>query len=190
MNAKTRLFLRMGLGSALAGMVGVLLALILTWPQNSLGMYLRLRDDQAKIVRALELRAARESNPLERAFYRAWLAEEEGDVAGAIAGFREVQASADREGSLYVRATLRLGQSHGRNGDPERELAVYRSLLDRHPGASRLGQILFHLRRDERAEALALLEVALAQDTQDGSLGQYRQAAREIRDRLRTPGAR
>jgi hypothetical protein len=189
-NAKTRLFLRMGVGSALAGMVGVILVLVLTWPQNSLGAYFRLRDDQGKIIRALERRIAGESNPLEQAFYQAWLTEEQGDQAGAIAGFREVQDRADRGGSLYVRATLRLGQSYGRNGEFERELAAYQSLMARHPGASRLGQILFHLRHDERVEALAMLEIALAQDGQDGSLGQYRQTAREIRDGLRAPGTR
>ena len=184
-DAKARLFLRMGLGSALAGVVGVILALVLTWPQNSLGAYFRLRDDQAKIIRALEDRDAGESHPVERTFYQAWLAEERGDLAGAIVGFREVQDRADQAGRLYVRATLRLGQSYGRNGELEREMTVYRSLMDRHPGASRLGQIFYHLRRDEQAEALALLEVALVQDAQDGSLDQYRQAAREIRDGLR-----
>jgi len=62
--------------------------------------------------------------------------------------------------------------------------------MDRHPGASRLGQIFFHLRRDERGPALHLLEEALAQDARDGSLGQYRQTAREIRDHLHGPAAR
>lgn len=190
MTAKTRLFLHMGLGSALAGVVGVILAVYLTWPQNSLGAYLQLRDDQAKIIRALEGRIAGESDPLVRTFYQAWLAEERGDLAGAIAGFREVQSRADRDGSLSVRATLRLGQSYGRNGEPERELATYQSLMERHPGASRLGQIFYHLRRDEQAEALALLEVALAQDARDGSLGRYRQAAHQIRDGLRASAPR
>lgn len=192
MTAKSRLFLRMGLGSALAGVATVSLAVFLTWPQNSLGAYLQLRDDRAKVIRALEGRVAGESDLVVRAFFQAWLAEERGDLAGAIAGFREVQGRAEQDGSLYVRATIRLGQSYGRNGEPERELATYQGLMERHPGAGRLSQIFYRLRRDERTEALTLLEAALAQDAQDGSLGQYRHIARQIRDGLRAsvPGAR
>lgn len=184
MTAKTRLFLKMGLASAAVGLLGAGLAVYLTWPDNSLGAYLRARQNHAKIVQALERRIAGEPDPLARTFYRAWLAEERGDLTGAIAGFEAVRQGAAVEKTLHLHATLRLGQSYGRNGDPERELETYRSLMGRHPGAARLGQIFFHLRRDERGPALALLEEALAQDTRDGSLGQYRQTAREIRDDL------
>jgi tetratricopeptide (TPR) repeat protein len=178
----------MGLASSLAGVIGVVLALGITWPQNSLGSYLKSREDHAKIVRALENRVAGETDPVERAFYQSWLAEERGDLAGAIAGFQEVLGRTDPDGPLYVRATLRLGQTYGRNGEPERELAIYEGLIERHPGASFLGRIFFRLRRGERAEALALLEVALRRDAQDGSLGHYREVARQIRDELQASG--
>ena len=182
--------MKVGLASAVAGLLAVGAAVGLTWPDNSLGVYLQARQNHARTVHALEARIARESDPLARAFYRAWLAEERGDLAGAIAGFEAVRQGAAVERPLHLHATLRLGQSLGRSGDPAREIETYRSLMDRHPGASRLGQIFFHLRRDERSPALYLLEEALAQDARDGSLGQYRQTAREIRDGLHEPAAR
>jgi len=187
---RSGLYAKVGLASAAAGLLAVGLAVGFTWPDNSLGVYLQARQNQARIVRALETRIAREPDPLTQAFYRAWLAEEQGDLAGAIAGFESVRQGAPIEKPLHLHATLRLGQSVGRSGDPAREIEIYRSLMERHPGASRLGQIFFHLRRDERGPALYLLEEALAQDARDGSLGQYRQAAREIRDDLHGPAAR
>jgi tetratricopeptide (TPR) repeat protein len=185
---KIRLFLRVGLASAMAGTIGVALAVALTWPQNSLGGYLKSRENHNKIVRALEDRIAGETDPAERAFYQSWLAEERGELAAAIAGFQDVRDRTGRDGPLYVRATLRLGQSYGRSGDPERELATYEGLMERHPGAGLLGQIFFRLRRGERAEASALLDVALRRDAQDGSLGHYRDVARQIQNDLQAAG--
>jgi tetratricopeptide (TPR) repeat protein len=190
MTAKARLFLQMILGSAAIGLAGVVLAVYLTWPVNSLGANLKIRSNQARILRALEERIAREPDPLLRRFFEAWHAEEQGDLTGAIGGFRGVREATDEAGTLYVHASLRLGQSYGRNGEPDRELAVYQGLISRHPGASRLSQALFHLRRGERAEALALLETAVAQDAADGSLGHYAETARTMRDDLRIPNDR
>jgi tetratricopeptide (TPR) repeat protein len=190
MTAKARLFLRMLLGSAAIGLAGVALAVYLTWPVNSLGANLKIRSNQAEILRALEERVAREPDPLLRRFFEAWHAEEQGDLAGAIRGFRGIREATDEAGMLYVHASLRLGQSYGRNGEPDRELAIYQGLMSRHPGASRLSQAFFHLRRGERAEALALLETAVAQDAADGSLGHYAATARTIRNDLRVPNDR
>jgi len=188
--ARARLFLRMLLGSAAIGLAGAALAVYLTWPVNSLGAHLRIRRNQAEILRALDDRIARESDPLLRRFFAAWRDEEGGDLPGAIRGFREVREATEAAGTLHLHASLRLGLSYGRNGEPERELAVYRELMPLHPGASRLSQALFHLRRGERAEALSLLEAAAAQDAADGSLGHYAATVRAMRDDLRASAAR
>lgn len=174
--------------SAAVGLAGTAVAVGLTWPENSLGAYLHARRSQAEVIRLLGRRISAEPDPLVRAFYQAWQDEEQGDVPGAIRGFDRVARGADPDSSLALHATLRLGQSYGHNRQPEQELAVYRGLMERHPGASRLSQAFFHLRRKEHRAALDLLEEALAQDARDGSLGGYRELAESIRRRLAGPG--
>jgi hypothetical protein len=162
----------------------MLLAIYVTWPANVVGNYLNDRRNREATVRALEWRIGNEADPLERRFYQAWLAEEKRDLKGAIRGFHALREEVPPGTPLHLRSSLRLGLAYGLNRQPERELQTYLALMERYPGASRLSQATFHLRRRETDRARALLDAALAQDAQDGSLGAHRQLARQLRDGL------
>jgi Flp pilus assembly protein TadD len=166
------------------GLVAVAIATYLTWPANTLGNYLRDRQNREANVRALTTRISAETDPHTRTFYQAWLAEEKGDLAGAIRGFQSVQQGTPPGTMLHLHGALRLGLVYGLNHEPERELATYQALMERHPGASRLSQATFYLRRGDRERARTLLDEALAQDARDGSLGTDRTFARSIRNAL------
>ncbi len=170
--------------SAAVGLAGVGVVVYLTWPQNSLGVYLQERWDHQQSVRALEHRIAVESDPATRAFYQAWLDEENGELGTAILGFRTARDRTPPASQLYLRSSLRLGLAYGLDGQSEKELAIYQGLMGRYPGPSRLSQALFHLRRGEREQARILLDLALEWDLRDGSLGSYRVVARSLRQSL------
>ena len=163
------------------GLAGVGAALVLTWPNNALGDYVHLRRNRAATARSLERMATTGSDPLLRTFYAAWLAEEQGDVQVAISRFRAVSDGAPRGSRLRRDGLLRLGRAYGQDGRPDAELAVYQELMAEDPGASRLSQALFRLRRGQRASARVLLDAALAQDARDGSLGPDREMAKALR---------
>ncbi len=153
----------------------------LTWPANTLGNYVQDRRNHEANVRALTTRIERETDPLERRFYQAWLAEEKQDLQGAIRGFHALQADARPGTNLHLRSSLRLGLAYGQNHQPDQELAAYRALMDRYPGPSRLSQATFYLRQGDRNHARVILDEALAQDKRDGSLGSDRQFAQYLR---------
>ncbi len=190
MTAKTRRMLQVvGLSSGV-GLLAVAAMTYLTWPANTLGSYLHARRSRAANVRALEARVGVESDPLQRAFYQAWLAEEKGDLDGAIRGFGAVRDQSPPGTILHLHGSLRLGLAYGLKGDAERELGTYQALMGQYPGASRLSQATFHLRRRETDRARTLLDAALAQDARDGSLGEHRRLARQLLDGLGPgPGA-
>jgi tetratricopeptide (TPR) repeat protein len=147
-------------------------------------VYLHERRNRDANIRALEWRIAQEAEPHSQAFYRAWLAEERGDLDGAIRGFRSLQEGVSPDSPLHLKSSLRLGLAYGLNGQPDQELAAYQSLMERYPGASRLSQATYHLRRGDRDQARRLLDEALARDERDGSLGSDRDIARTLRSRL------
>lgn len=184
MQAKTRRLLDVLILSSAIGLVAVAVATYVTWPANTLGNYLRDRRAREENVRALETRIATEADPLSREYYQAWLAEEKGDLAGAIRGFQSLRDKVPPGTPLHLLSWLRLGLAHGRNGDLERELATYQELMGPYPGASRLSQATFYLRRGDRNLARAVLDEALAQDAKDGSLGTDRQMAQVLRNGL------
>jgi tetratricopeptide (TPR) repeat protein len=155
--------------------------LYVTWPDNSLGVYLHERRNREANIRALESRIARESDPHSLSFYRAWLAEEQGDLGEAIQGFRSLRDAASPGSPLHLRSSLRLGLAYGLKGQSDEELTVYQGLMERYPGPSRLSQATYHLRRGDRDQARRLLDEALARDERDGSLGQDRQMALSLR---------
>lgn len=156
------------------------LAVWLSWPDNAVADHVSIWQGHRDMVRGLRARVAAEPDLEVKAFFAAWLAEEEGDIAGAIRGFESVRSRSRPGTQTYLVSTIRLGQAYGRNNDPVRELAVYRELLTDHPLASRLSQATFHLRRREVEAARALLLEALAQDARDGSLGEYRGMAQAL----------
>jgi hypothetical protein len=166
------------------GLAGIAVLIAATWPHNGLGVYLHERQNRAANIRALEGRIARETDALERAFYRAWLAEEKGDLEEAIRGFQSLRDDAGAGTALHLKSALRLGLAYGGNRQPDRELATYQALMDRYPGPSRLSQATYHLRRGERDQARRLLDDALARDEVDGSLGADRSLARHLRSGL------
>lgn len=163
------------------GLVVIAAALYATWPDNVVGVYLHERRNREANVRALEHRIAQEADPGHGAFYQAWLAEETGDFEGAIQGFRSARDGAQPGTRLHLTGSLRLGLAYGLNNQPDRELAVYRALMERYPGPSRLSQAMYHLRHGDRDQARRLLDEALARDGQDGSLGSDRALALSIR---------
>ncbi|HTU02419.1 MAG TPA: tetratricopeptide repeat protein [Candidatus Sulfotelmatobacter sp.] len=181
MAAGLRRILVMGGVVAGVGLVALGVALMLTWPDNALGDYLQIRRSQAATVRALARMAAAGTDPLRAAFYAAWLAEENGDLRDAIRRFRAVSDAAPPGSRLRRDALIRLGLVYGQDGQADAELAIYQELMRQYPGASRLSQALFHLRRGERARARALLDQALDRDARDGSLGADRELARVLR---------
>ena len=190
MTSKTRRLLQvLGLSSGV-GLLAVAAMISLTWPANTLGNFLHARQSRAANVRALEMRVSVEPDPLQRAFYQAWLAEEKGDLGEAIRGFGAVRDETRPGTLLHLHSSLRLGLAYGKNGEADRELATYQALMGQYPGASRLSQATFHLRRREMDRARTLLDTALAQDARDGSLGGHRQMAQQLRDGLGLgPGA-
>lgn len=184
LTAKTRRLLGVLALSSGIGLVGVAVATYVTWPANAVGKYVRDRRAHQDIVHALEWRIGAEPDPVSRGFYQAWLAEETGDLSGAIRAFEAVQAATRPGTALYLKSSLRLGLAQGQNHEPEKELATYRSLMGQYPGASRLSQATFYLRQGDTNRARTLLQDALEQDARDGSLGTYRRFARDLRDGL------
>jgi hypothetical protein len=182
-------WLRLVLISAVGTLATVGLVVYLTWPDNTIGDYVRIREGQRERIRALERRVAGESDPLVRRYYAAWLWEERGDIPEAIRGLLVLRDMATPGTQLHLHCMLRLGLAYGLNREPERELAVYRDLLARYPGASRLSQATYHLRRGEAAPARLLLREALARDAADRSLGSSRPMAQAILDGIRPQGA-
>jgi hypothetical protein len=164
-------------------------ATYMTWPANAVANYFHDRRNQQANVRALEWRVGVETDPLERRFYQAWLAEEKGDLKGAIRGFQSLRDDAQLGTPLHLRSSLRLGLAYGLNRQPDRELQTYLALMDRYPGPSRLSQATFYMRQGNRARARKVLDEALAQDEADGSLGSQRGFAQYLRASLEpTPG--
>lgn len=163
------------------GLVGIAATIHSTWPDNFAGVFLNERRNREANIRALEGRIAQETEPAGQAFYQAWLAEEKGDLDGAIRGFRSLRDAASPGTRLHLTSSLRLGLAYGRNGQPDEELAVYQGLIGRYPGSSRLSQATYHLRRGERDQARRLLDDALARDERDGSLGSDREFALSLR---------
>ena len=184
MTAKTRRMLGvLGLSASL-GLVGVAVTTYATWPANTLGNYLRNRQAHQQIILALERRTSTERDSLTREFYQAWLAEEKGNLAGAIQGFQSLREKTRPGTPLHLHSSLRLGLAYGLNRDLEQELATYQGLMDQYPGASRLSQATFYLRRGEAERARVLLDEALGQDEKDGSLGTSRRLAQDLRNGL------
>lgn len=167
--------------SAGIGLIGVALMIYVTWPANTLGNYLQDRRNRQANIRALEWRIGVERDSLMRAFYQAMLAEEKGDLDGAIRGFRALREEAQPGTKLHLNSSLRLGRAYGQNRQPDQELATYRALMDQYPGPSRLSQATFFLRQGDRDRARAMLDGALAQDERDGSLGSDRNFALRLR---------
>ena len=184
MTAKTRRMLGvLGLSASL-GLVAVAVTPYATWPANTLGNYLRNRQAHQQIILALERRTSAERDSLTREFYQAWLAEEKGNLAGAIQGFQSLREKTRPGTPLHLHSSLRLGLAYGLNRDLEQELATYQGLMDQYPGASRLSQATFYLRRGEAERARVLLDEALGQDEKDGSLGTSRRLAQDLRNGL------
>jgi tetratricopeptide (TPR) repeat protein len=167
--------------SSVLGLVAVAVTTYATWPTNTLGNYIRDRQNREANIRTITSRIDREADPLQRRFYQAMLAEEKGDLDGAIRGFKSLCDDAEPGTKLHLTSALRLGLAYGQNRQPEQELATYQALMDRYPGQSRLSQAVFHLRRGERERARVLLDEALAQDARDGSLGSNRKTAQHLR---------
>jgi hypothetical protein len=162
-------------------MGGVGFTVYLTWPNNALGVFLHERENREANIRALKWRVSVETEATSRAFYQAWLLEEQGDLGEAIRRFQSLRDEA-RPGTLFhLRTSLRLGLAYGLNREPERELATYQALLVQYPGPSRLSQATFYLRHDEKDRARETLDEALAQDEKDGSLGTDRPFAQSLR---------
>lgn len=152
-----------------------------TWPANAVANYFHDRQNQQANVRALVWRIGIETDPLEQRFYQAWLAEEKGDLKGAIRGFKSLRDDARPGTPLHLKTSLRLGLAYGVNRQPDRELQTYLALMDRYPGPSRLSQATFYMRQGDRNQARRVLDEALAQDEEDGSLGSQRGFAQYLR---------
>ena len=181
MTARTRRLLQVTVVSSGLGMVAVAILTYATWPANTLGNYLHDRRNREANVRALEWRVGKETDPLERRFYQAWLVEEKGDLDGAIRGFQALRDDLRPGTPLHLRSSLRLGLAYGQNGQIQRELQTYQALLEQYPGPSRLSQATFYLRQGDKDRASRVLDEALAQDAKDGSLGTERQFAQFLR---------
>jgi hypothetical protein len=153
----------------------------MTWPANAVANYFNDRRNQQANIRALEWRIGMETDPLERRFYQAWLAEEKGDLKGAIRAFQSLRDDARPGTPLHLRISLRLGLAYGLNHQPDWELRTYVALKGRYPGPSRLSQATFFLRQGDRNQARRVLDEALAQDEKDGSLGSQRGFAQYLR---------
>jgi tetratricopeptide (TPR) repeat protein len=179
--AKTRRMLEVLALSSGLGLVAVAVTTYVTWPANTLGNYVYDRRSREANVRILTTRIEREADPLVRRFYQAMLAEGKGDLDGAIRGLQALRGDTRPGTPLHLRSSLYLGLAYGQNRQPAEELATYQTLMDRYPGASRLSQATFYIRRGERDRARALLDEALAQDAKDGSLGSDRQFAQYLR---------
>lgn len=185
MTARTRR--RLALCLCLASGLSVAIAAIVTyvtWPANAVANYFYDRRNQHANIRALEWRVGAETDPLERRFYQAWLAEEKGDLKGAIRGFRSLRGEARPGTPLHLKSSLRLGLAYGLNRQPDRELHTYVALMKRYPGPSRLSQATFYMRQGDRHQARRVLDEALAQDEKDGSLGSQRGFAEYLRNGL------
>lgn len=156
----------------------------MTWPANAVANYFHDRRNQQGNVRALEWRIGAETDPQERRFYQAWLAEEKGDLRGAIRGFESLRDDARPGTPLHLKTSLRLGLAYGLNRQPDRELRTYLALMDRYPGPSRLSQATFYMRQGDQTRARKVLDEALAQDEEDGSLGSQRGFAQYLRASL------
>lgn len=189
MTAKSKRLLGLVGVSLAVGLAAVAAVIYATWPNNAVGVRLTERRNRETNVRALEWRIAQETEPAGKAFYQAWLAEEMGDLEGAIRGFRSLRDAVEPGTPLHLKSSLRLGLAYGRNQQPEEELATYQGLMARYPGQSRLSQAMYHLRRGEREQARRMLDDALAQDDVDKSLGPDRQFALSMRAGL-GPAAR
>jgi len=161
----------------------------MTWPANAVANYFQDRRNQQANVRALQWRIGAETDPLERRFYQAWLAEEKGDLKRAIRGFKSLRDDARPGSPLHLKTSLRLGLAYGLNRQPDRELHTYVALMERYPGPSRLSQATFYLRQGDRNQARRVLDEALAQDERDGSLGSQRGFARYLRAGLESKQA-
>ena len=179
--AQSKRFLAIAALSLGLALSGVAVTVYLTWPNNALGLYLHERKNREANIRALESRVSVETDPTSRAFYQAWLAEEKGDLDQAIQGFQLLRDEARPGTEFYLRTSLRLGLAYGLNHEPERELATYQALMDRHPGPSRLSQATFFMRQGDKDRARKTLDDALAQDDRDGSLGAHRPFAQSLR---------
>lgn len=166
------------------GLTGIAAAVHVTWPNNFAGVFVNERRNRAVNVRVLEWRITQEADPGRRAFFEAWLAEENGDLETAIRGFRSLRDGAPPGTGLYLTCSLRLGLAYGKNGQPDEELAVYQGLIGLYPGPSRLSQATYHIRRGERDQARRLLDDALTRDGRDGSLGSAREFALALRGGL------
>ncbi len=185
MTARTRR--RLAIYLCLASGLSVATAAIVTyvtWPANAVANYFHDRRNQQANIRALEWRVGAETHPLERRFYQAWLAEEKGDLKGAIRGFKSLRDDAPPGTPLHLRTSLRLGLAYGLNRQPDRELQIYRALMNRYPGPSRLSQATFYMRQRDRNQARRVLDEALAQDEMDSSLGSQRGFAQYLRNSL------
>jgi tetratricopeptide (TPR) repeat protein len=163
------------------GLVAVAVMLYANWPDNAVGVYLNERSNREANIRALEWRVTQEIEGADRDFFRAWLAEEKGDLDEAIRGFQSLRDGAAPGTAFHLKNALRLGLAYGNNRQPDEELAVYQGLMGRYPGPSRLSQAMYRLRRGEKEEALRLLDDALALDERDGSLGTQRDFALFLR---------
>ncbi len=181
MRGKARGWVVLAVSLLVLAVGGVAATLYITWPNNALGVYLHERRNRQANIRALEWRISVESEPLSRAFYQAWLEEERGKLDEAIRGYQALRNGAPVGSPIHLRTSMRLGLAYGLNGEPERELATYRELIDQYPGPSRLGQATFHLRRGEKDAARTILDEALSRDEKDGSLGSDRQLAKFLR---------
>jgi hypothetical protein len=166
------------------GLIGIAAMFYTTWPNNAVGVHLHERKNREANIRALEWRVTQESEPAGETFYQAWLAEEKGDLDGAIRGFQSLRDGATPGTALHLKSSLRLGLAYGRNRQPDQELAIYQGLMERYPGPSRLSQATYHLRRGEKDQARRLLDDALTRDERDGSLGSERQFALSLRSGL------
>ncbi len=186
MTSKTKRMLGVtGLSSGF-GLIAIAVMIYTTWPDNTVGVYLHERKNRKANIRALEWRVTQEVEPADLAFYQAWLAEEKGDLDGAIRGFQSLRDGATPGSAFHLKSSLRLGLAYGRNRQSDRELAIYQGLMERYPGPSHLSQAMYHLRRGEKDQARRLLDHALARDERDGSLGSERQFALSLRAGLGT----
>ena len=181
MTAKSRRLLELLVLASGIGLVGVAIVTYVTWPANTLGNYVRDRQNREANIHFLTMRIDSEKDPLERRFYKAWLAEEKQDLQAAIRDFRALRADTQPGTKLHLRTSLRLGLAYGQNHQPAEELSIYEALMSQYPGPSRVSQAMFYLRQDDKDHARVLLDEALAQDEKDGSLGPDRQFAHYLR---------
>ncbi len=181
MTVRPRRLLHLTLLATGLSFVAVAAAAYLTWPTNILGDYVRIWQAHQANIQSITRGMERLSDPRERRFYQAMLAEEKGDLVEAIRILRPLAEESEQGSPFRLKVTLRLGQAYGLKGDLEEELATYQALMRNYPGPSRISQAAFHLRRGDRQRAKILLDEALEQDTKDGSLGSDRRFAEHLR---------